>query len=74
MKATIIVVIVNFQLFFFYAEVVPKKILDLMNAEKLTRENVASHLQAFTTSPVSIKCKVVFLYGSLLHYFVVAEI
>nr|KYP70278.1 Two-component response regulator ARR12 [Cajanus cajan] len=26
---------------------VPKKILDLMNVEKLTRENVASHLQAF---------------------------
>lgn len=23
----------------------PKKILDLMNVEKLTRENVASHLQ-----------------------------
>ena len=29
------------------AEAVPKKILDLMNVEKLTRENVASHLQAF---------------------------
>jgi hypothetical protein len=28
------------------AEAVPKKILDLMNVEKLTRENVASHLQA----------------------------
>nr|KYP36456.1 Two-component response regulator ARR12 [Cajanus cajan] len=27
---------------------VPKKILDLMNVEKLTRENVASHLQAFS--------------------------
>ena len=26
-------------------EAVPKKILDLMNEEKLTRENVASHLQ-----------------------------
>ncbi|CAN8229744.1 unnamed protein product [Cochlearia groenlandica] len=26
---------------------VPKKILDLMNVEKLTRENVASHLQKF---------------------------
>ncbi|KAJ6295381.1 hypothetical protein OIU78_023408 [Salix suchowensis] len=26
---------------------VPKKILDLMNAEKLTRENVASHLQKY---------------------------
>jgi len=30
----------------FVAEAVPKKILDLMNVEKLTRENVASHLQA----------------------------
>lgn len=28
------------------AEAVPKRILDLMNVEKLTRENVASHLQA----------------------------
>lgn len=28
-----------------YAEAVPKKILDLMNVEGLTRENVASHLQ-----------------------------
>uniref|UniRef100_A0A0E0C1I7 Uncharacterized protein n=1 Tax=Oryza meridionalis TaxID=40149 RepID=A0A0E0C1I7_9ORYZ len=27
------------------AEAVPKRILELMNAEKLTRENVASHLQ-----------------------------
>ena len=27
------------------AEAVPKKILELMNVEKLTRENVASHLQ-----------------------------
>jgi len=28
------------------AEAVPKRILELMNVEKLTRENVASHLQA----------------------------
>ncbi|CAD5319452.1 unnamed protein product [Arabidopsis thaliana] len=28
-------------------EAMPKKILDLMNVEKLTRENVASHLQKF---------------------------
>ena len=28
------------------AEAVPKKILELMNVEKLNRENVASHLQA----------------------------
>jgi SHAQKYF class myb-like DNA-binding protein len=33
----------------FVAEAVPKKILDLMNDEKLTRENVASHLQVFTS-------------------------
>lgn len=42
----------SFNLFLFLfnialdAEAVPKKILDLMNVEKLTRENVASHLQA----------------------------
>jgi SHAQKYF class myb-like DNA-binding protein len=29
-----------------YVEAVPKRILELMNVEKLTRENVASHLQA----------------------------
>jgi SHAQKYF class myb-like DNA-binding protein len=28
-----------------FAEAVPKKILDLMNVDGLTRENVASHLQ-----------------------------
>jgi two-component response regulator (ARR-B family) len=28
------------------AEAVPKRILELMNVERLTRENVASHLQA----------------------------
>lgn len=27
-------------------EAMPKRILELMNVEKLTRENVASHLQA----------------------------
>ncbi|ESW33140.1 hypothetical protein PHAVU_001G046300 [Phaseolus vulgaris] len=30
-----------------FDKAVPKKILDLMNVEKLTRENVASHLQKF---------------------------
>ncbi|KAL1224679.1 Two-component response regulator ARR12 [Cardamine amara subsp. amara] len=30
-----------------YEKAMPKKILDLMNVEKLTRENVASHLQKF---------------------------
>ena len=39
-----------FRSFCFYAEAVPKKILDLMNVEKLTRENVASHLQAYILS------------------------
>lgn len=29
----------------FLTEAVPKRILDLMNVEGLTRENVASHLQ-----------------------------
>jgi len=32
------------------AEAVPKKILDLMDDENLTRENVASHLQVFFLS------------------------
>lgn len=30
---------------FFDVEAVPKRILELMNVDKLTRENVASHLQ-----------------------------
>lgn len=30
---------------FLNAEAVPKRILDLMNVDGLTRENVASHLQ-----------------------------
>jgi hypothetical protein len=34
----------------FRAEAVPKRILDLMNVEGLTRENVASHLQVATVS------------------------
>uniref|UniRef100_A0A453PWQ0 Response regulatory domain-containing protein n=1 Tax=Aegilops tauschii subsp. strangulata TaxID=200361 RepID=A0A453PWQ0_AEGTS len=33
--------------FHVYAEAVPKRILELMNVEKLTRENVASHLQKY---------------------------
>lgn len=41
----------------FCAEAVPKRILDLMSVEGLTRENVASHLQV---PPV------VFLQGSVL--------
>lgn len=35
---------------------VPKKILDLMNEEKLTRENVASHLQKFRLYLKRISC------------------
>ncbi|MBA0657951.1 hypothetical protein Goklo_010203, partial [Gossypium klotzschianum] len=31
----------------FYAEAVPKKVLDLMNVEGLKRETVASHLQKY---------------------------
>lgn len=31
-----------------YTEAVPKRILDLMNVDGLTRENVASHLQVLT--------------------------
>lgn len=34
-------------LMFVVAEAVPKKILDLMNVEGLSRENVASHLQVY---------------------------
>jgi hypothetical protein len=34
----------------FYAEAVPKKILELMNVPGLTRENVASHLQVWFPS------------------------
>lgn len=33
------------------AEAVPKRILDLMNVDGLTRENVASHLQVLTIPP-----------------------
>lgn len=43
---------------FFDVEAVPKRILELMNVEKLTRENVASHLQVnvlHTASPLSFK-------------------
>jgi SHAQKYF class myb-like DNA-binding protein len=58
------------------AEAVPKKILDLMNVEKLTRENVASHLQAWILIFLfSVQYDLNFLTpGSLLFYFMVAEI
>ena len=41
---------------FSLAEAVPKRILDLMNVEGLTRENVASHLQV-NNSPVCRSCR-----------------
>uniref|UniRef100_A0A6N2K7P0 Response regulatory domain-containing protein n=1 Tax=Salix viminalis TaxID=40686 RepID=A0A6N2K7P0_SALVM len=45
----------------FCYEAVPKNILELMNAEKLTRENVASHLQAYIlTSPGIIENEPIF--------------
>lgn len=34
-------------LFVSLSDVVPKKILEIMNVPNLTRENVASHLQVF---------------------------
>jgi SHAQKYF class myb-like DNA-binding protein len=37
----------RFILMFVVAGAVPKKILELMNIEGITRENVASHLQVF---------------------------
>lgn len=37
----------RFILMFVIAGAVPKKILELMNIEGITRENVASHLQVF---------------------------
>lgn len=42
------------------AEAVPKKILDLMNVEKLTRENVASHLQVNVTTCDTLECNHMF--------------
>lgn len=35
----------------YFAEAVPKRILDQMDVEGLTRENVASHLQVILTPP-----------------------
>ncbi|KAJ6732249.1 TWO-COMPONENT RESPONSE REGULATOR ARR10 [Salix purpurea] len=56
-------------------KVVPKKILDLMNAEKLTRENVASHLQAYIlTSPSIIENELFFFIHESNYTVVIAEI
>ena len=58
------------------AEAVPKRILDLMNVEGLTRENVASHLQVAcrpncislrSTSAVTALREVTALHGSRSH-------
>lgn len=40
--------LITMSFIFYMAEVGPKKILDLMNVPRLTRENVASHLQVRT--------------------------
>ncbi|CAL5358878.1 unnamed protein product [Camellia sinensis] len=39
-----------------FSEAVPKRILDMMNVEKLTRENVASHLQKYRLYLKRISC------------------
>ena len=65
----------NFHSFCFNAEAVPKKILDLMNAEKLTRENVASHLQAYIlTSPGIIENEPIFFIHESNYTVVIVEI
>ena len=38
---------VNADSFFLFTEAVPKRILELMDVQGLTRENVASHLQVW---------------------------
>ena len=39
--------------FVFVAEAVPKRILDIMNVDNLTRENVASHLQVCANGSIA---------------------
>lgn len=44
------------------AEAVPKRILDLMNVDGLTRENVASHLQVGSSTFVAhflLRCNLI---------------
>lgn len=71
---------VSFPLFYLClvsnAEAVPKRILELMNVDKLTRENVASHLQAqILLFPASGQYDLGLLFsGSLLSYSMFAEI
>jgi hypothetical protein len=57
------------------AEAVPKRILELMGVQGLTRENVASHLQVQIKDKVKIQlhpgCKSGFI---VLHYFTICTI
>jgi hypothetical protein len=62
----------NFHSFCFNAEAVPKKILDLMNVEKLTRENVASHI--FLTSPGIIENELIIFIQESNYTVVIVEI
>ena len=63
-------------LFFVNAEAVPKKILDLMNVENITRENVASHLQVqflsirftnFTSMSLTFICHMPIITSDAVH-------
>ncbi len=57
------------------AEAVPKRILELMGVQGLTRENVASHLQVQSKDKVKIQlhpgCNPGFI---VLHYFTICTI
>lgn len=49
-----------------FSEAVPKKILDLMNVENITRENVASHLQVEFLS-LSLTVHFIMLFTMVYH-------
>jgi hypothetical protein len=51
---------------FVFSEAVPKKILDLMNVENITRENVASHLQVEFLS-LSLTVHFIMLFTMVYH-------